>query len=86
METLSISLDKRVADIAYSYAKERGESLSEIVEAYLKQVAGEINAKKATQEQVPDVVMSLLGAGTPIAEDDLNGRKAYAEYINEKHR
>lgn len=86
METLNISLDKRVADIAYSYAKERGESLSSIVEAYLKQVAEDINAKKAHESRVPDVVMSLLGAGAPIADDDLNGRKAYAEYINEKHR
>jgi len=86
METLQISLDKRVADIAYSYAKEKGESLSSIVEAYLKQMASQINDKKVREEEVPDVVMSLLGAGVPIADDDLNGRKAYTEYINEKHQ
>jgi len=61
METLQISLDKRVADIAHSYAKERGESLSSIVEAYLRQVASQINNKKAHEEEVPDVVMSFLG-------------------------
>lgn len=86
METLQISLDKRVADVAYSYAKARGESLSSIVEAYLRQVVSQINAKKTHEEEVPDVVMSLLGAGSPIADDDINGRKAYAEHINEKHR
>lgn len=86
METLQISLDKSVADVAYSYAKQRGESLSSIVEDYLKRVAEEIGAKKSKEEEVPDVVMSLLGAGAPIDADDLNGRKAYAEYINEKHR
>jgi len=86
METLQISLDKRVADVAYSYAKERGESLSSIVEAYLRQVASQINAKKANEEELPGVVMSLLGAGAPIADDDLNGRKAYAEHINKKHQ
>lgn len=86
METLQISLDKRVADIATSYAKERGESLSSMVEAYLKQVTMKISAKKADEEEIPDVVMSLLGAGAPIADNDLNGRKAYAEYINEKHQ
>lgn len=86
METLQISLDKHIADVAYSYAKERGESLSGIVEAYLKQVASQVNAKKVQEEEIPDVVMSLLGAGTPITDDDLNGRKAYAEYINKKHQ
>lgn len=86
METLQISIDKRIADVAYTYAKERGESLSNLVEAYLKQVAEEISAKKTHTAEVPDVVMSLLGAGAPIAKDDLNGRQAYAEYINEKHR
>lgn len=86
METLQISLDKRVADVAYSYAKEKGESLSDIVEAYLKQVASQVIAKKAQEEEIPDVVLSLLGAGVPIADDDLNGRKAYAEYIKKKHQ
>lgn len=86
METLHISLDKRVADVAYSYAKEKGESLSDIVEAYLKQVASQVIAKKAQEEEIPDVVLSLLGAGVPIADDDLNGRKAYAEYIKKKHQ
>lgn len=84
METLQISLDERVADIAYSYAMKRGESLSSIVEAYLEQVASK--AKKVREEEIPEVVLSLLGAGTPIAADDINGRKAYAGHTNEKHR
>lgn len=86
METLQISLDKRIADIAYSYAKERGESLSSIVEAYLEKVAAQTTTKKTHEEEIPDVVLSLLGAGAPIAADDINGRKAYAEHTNEKHR
>ena len=28
-------------------------------------------------ENVPDIVLSLLGAGTHVADDDLNARKAY---------
>lgn len=86
METLQISIDKRIADVAYSYAKERGESLSSVVEAYLKQIVAHENATKTHEEGIPDVVMSLLGAGVPIADDDLNGRKAYAEYVNQKHQ
>lgn len=86
METLQISIDKSVADVAYSYAKEKGESLSSIVEAYLKQIVAHVNATKAHEEEVPSVVLSLLGAGEPIANDDINGREAYAEYINKKHK
>lgn len=86
METLQIPLDKHVADVAYSYAKERGETLSNIVESYLKQMVSQSNAQKAREEETPDVVMCLLGAGASIADDDLNGRKAYAEYIKEKYQ
>ena len=32
----------------------------------------------AANETVPDIVLSLLGAGEPVAEDDLNAREAYA--------
>ena len=28
----------------------------------------------------------LLGAGTPVAADDLNARKAYNEYLEEKYK
>ena len=34
----------------------------------------------------PDAVMSLLGAGDSVATDDLNGREAYYQYLEEKHR
>ena len=35
--------------------------------------------KTADKEEVPDIVLSLLGAGTHVADDDLNARKAYNE-------
>lgn len=35
--------------------------------------------------EVPDIVLSLLGAGTSVNEDDLNGREAY-HYLEEKYR
>ncbi len=37
--------------------------------------------KAAAKEEVPDIVLSLLGAGTHVADDDLNARKAYNEYF-----
>ena len=40
-----------------------------------------------TNEQpIPDVVLSLLGAGMPLADDDLNGRNAYYQHLEEKHQ
>ena len=42
--------------------------------------------KTADKEEVPDIVLSLLGAGTPVADDDLNARKAYNEYLEEKYK
>lgn len=37
-------------------------------------------------EEVPDIVLSLLGAGAPLDdEDDMNGRKAYYDYVEKKH-
>ena len=41
--------------------------------------------KTANKEEVPDIVLSLLGAGTPVSDDDLNARKAYNEYLEEKY-
>ena len=42
--------------------------------------------KTAKEEEVPDIVLSLLGAGIPVADDDLNARKAYNEYLEEKYK
>ena len=42
--------------------------------------------KTAAKEEVPDIVLSLLGAGTHVADDDLNARKAYNEYLEEKYK
>ena len=46
-----------------------------------------VKHSKATGEQpVPDVVLSLLGAGEPVAEDDINAREAYYQYLEEKYK
>ncbi|MBO4307881.1 MAG: hypothetical protein J5848_06185 [Bacteroidales bacterium] len=36
--------------------------------------------------EVPDVVLSLLGAGEPVADYDLNARDAYHQYLMEKYQ
>lgn len=40
----------------------------------------------ASDQPVPDVVLRLLGAGLPLDDDDLNGRKAYYQHLEEKHQ
>jgi hypothetical protein len=35
---------------------------------------------------VPDIVLSLLGAGDPVSDDDLNAREAYYQYLDEKYK
>ena len=35
---------------------------------------------------MPDIVFSLLGAGAPIADNDLNAREAYYSYLKEKYQ
>ena len=42
--------------------------------------------KAKHQQEVPDVVLSLLGAGQPVAKDDLNGHEAYYQYMEEKYQ
>ena len=51
----------------------------------LRRPARTVNRTAATEE-VPDIVLSLLGAGTPVSDDDLNARKAYNEYLEEKYK
>ena len=38
------------------------------------------------KSEIPDVIQSLLGAGSPVDETDLNGREAYHRYLEEKYR
>ena len=38
------------------------------------------------EQAIPDVVLSLLGAGLPIADDDLNGRASFYKYLEEKYK
>ena len=82
METTDISLNKHIVDDARIYAERQGTSLSELIENYLTRL---VRKEKRTDGEVPDIVMSLLGAGEPVDDDDINGRKAYREYLKEKY-
>ena len=79
METIQIKLEKQLLDKALVYAKV---DLSAMLSDYLSRLVKQEEKK----QEIPDVVQSLLGAGTPVASDDLNGRKAYQQYLEEKYR
>ena len=72
METIQIKLEKQLLDKALVYAKQRGMDLSSILSDYLSRLVKQEDKK----QEIPDIVQSLLGAGTQVAADDLNGRKS----------
>ncbi|MBO8432221.1 MAG: hypothetical protein IAB08_02855 [Bacteroidetes bacterium] len=84
METIKVPLNKHIVDDAQIYARQKGLKLSELIESYLQRLVG--NSKKAKEEEIPDIVLSLLGAGMPVEEEDLNARDAYHEYLKEKYK
>lgn len=83
METTAIFLDKQIAEQATSYADKHGTNLSALIESYLSRL---LKQTSVSEEETPDIVLSLLGAGEPVDKDDLNGRRAYQEHLLEKHK
>lgn len=75
---MQIAINPTLYGSAQVYAEKRGLNLSVIIENFLERL---ISSQDATAEQdVPDVVLSLLGAGEPVAKDDINGRDAVQYY------
>ncbi|MFD2037664.1 DUF6364 family protein [Belliella marina] len=56
---LTLTIEKEVIEIAKEYAKEKGQSLSELVENYFKLVT--VNRKKIKEEQLSPKVKKLRG-------------------------
>lgn len=64
----------------------KGKSLTSIIEDYLARLTFKGKKQDLDLEEVPDIVLSLLGAGAPLDDDDINGRKAYYDYVEKKHK
>ena len=79
---MEIAINNNLYQQAQIQAQLQGLNLSTIIENFLIHFIGK--SKEEKQEVVPDIVLSLLGAGIPVADDDLNGRKAYYQYLEEK--
>lgn len=84
---LTLKFDKEIIDAAKEVAKERGQSLSRIVENYLRVITREKREQNIVSESHPDFVISPfvreLSKGTPLP-DDLNENEYY-EYLIKKH-
>lgn len=86
MATTTIHLNKEIVDKAQRYAASEGKSLTSIIEDYLVRLTFKGKKQDLDLEEVPDIVLSLLGAGAPLDDDDINGRKAYYDYVEKKHK
>lgn len=82
---MDVAINNNIYRQASAYAQQQGLNLTSVIENFLVRFVG--NSQSSTTEQTtPDIVLSLLGAGEPLEEDDLNARKAYQHYLEEKYK
>ena len=81
---MQVAINPNLYDAAQIYAERQGLNMTVLVENLLERY---IRSKSKVEENdVPDVVLNLLGAGVPVADDDINGRKAYYKHLEEKYQ
>ena len=81
---MNVAINNNIYQQAQDYAQKQGLSLATLIEEFLMRY---IRLNKTDDGQpVPDVVLSLLVAGEPIDDDDINGRKAYYQFLEEKYK
>ena len=56
-----------MVDKAQAYATAEGKSLSSIIEDFLSR----LTSSREETEEIPDIVLSLLGAGVPVDDDNI---------------
>ena len=81
---MEVAINSQLYQQASTYAQQQGLNITSVIENFLVRFVG--TSKNATEQSVPDVVQSLLGAGEKVAEDDLNAREAYYKYLEEKYK
>ena len=81
---MEVAINSQLYKQASAYAQQHGLNITSVIENFLMRFIG--HHQDATEQAVPDVVLSLLGAGEPVAEDDLNAREAYQQYLEEKYK
>ena len=72
---MEVDIDTELYQQALTYAKQRGLKLNSVIEDFLIRLIGK--SKKTSEQAVLDIVLSLLGAGESVADDDINAHEAY---------
>ena len=78
---LTLTIEKEVIEIAKEYAKEKGQSLSEIVENYFKFVA--VKRIKVNEKELSPKVRKLRGIIK--TNDDLDYKQILTEELSKKY-
>ena len=81
---MDVVINKEIYQKASVYANRHGVSLATIIEKFLMNFI--IRNERTNEQQIPEIVNSLLGAGISADNNDLNARKAYYKYIEDKHK
>lgn len=74
-KVMEIDIAPELYQQALTYAQQRGLKLNSVIEDFLIRFIGK--SKKAKEQAVPDIVLSLLGAEESVADDDINAHEAY---------
>ena len=80
---MDVAINTNIYRQASDYASQQGLSLTDVIENYLVRF---IARGKVAEQPVPDIVLSLFGAGESLSDDDLNAREAYYKYLEEKYK
>jgi hypothetical protein len=78
---LTLTIEKEVIEIAKEYAKEKGQSLSEMVENYFKLVT--VSRRKIEKKQLSPKVRKLRGIIK--TDEDLNYKQLLTEELSKKY-
>lgn len=81
---MEVAIDSQLYRQASTFAQQQGLNLTSVIENFLMHFIG--NSKAAEEQAVPDIVLSLLGAGESSTEDNMNPNDAYYQYLEEKYK
>ena len=70
---MEVIIDSKLYQQALTYAQQQGLNLTSVIENFLVSFVG--GNKKTNEQAVPDIVLSLLGAGESVADEDINARE-----------
>lgn len=76
---------RRIANIRKRLNPKQGLT-SHVGRSYSHELDVILSMPMLDKADVPEVVSGLLGAGSPVADQDLNAREAYYQYQMEKHQ